>query len=377
MDDNEIRSWLTKHLRGRLDDREWDLLDKRNYFEVARAGDRVLAEADLRAAVDLVKDMRDVYVVGKPSGSTATDKTVPSSAAATTSRVHATGALSTAYAAALSQNVAAEADKDSATTRFREQYLPGGLLSLDEVEDWIDQRVARGDHSRQARVRLPATWERGSPLPSDTIVDEVAVQVMSFVVPGDTHVRKVVVAPGTELSRLKALSESLAVAFGWEPAQACTWVLTGVTPAIGLIRVTQRTDNVRDSRWMAWCDRIILKVHPAALPHEVADAYRAARARMDHDRTGGAYRARSQSIPHLVLARFVAEQRPRPTWSEVRRRWNLWIKTQTEYSDVKLKRYDSDNTFRNAATLACNRVLYRGHYAGRRGAAAARADDDG
>jgi len=178
----------------------------------------------------------------------------------------------------------------------------------------------------------------------------------------------VVVAPGGVLDSLHRLATGLAIAHGWEPAQAATWVLTGVTPLVGLIRVTEGRETIRNTWWMAWSERITLDVHAAATPDEVAEAYRGARLRHDLARTGR--RVRSQSIPHLVLARFVA--RRKGTWEEKRLAWNTWIAEQTEYED--LKRYDFTNTFRRDAALACKRVLYRGYYAGRGAATEVAAD---
>jgi hypothetical protein len=161
---------------------------------------------------------------------------------------------------------------------------------------------------------------------------------------------------------------------GWEPAQAATWVLTGVTPLIGLIRVTEGADNIRDDEWTAWSERITLDVHPAVAPEEVTAAYRAARSRLDRERTGGEYRARSLQVPQLVLARFVARRRATTSWEQLRREWNAWAATQTDFTDLKL--FDFESTFRRAATLARKRVLYRGLFARRGATAAALADDE-
>ncbi|WNV83189.1 hypothetical protein [Umezawaea sp. Da 62-37] len=370
VDEVEIRKRLTKHLRGAVTEREWDFLLKRRVVgELLEADDDGLQE-ELDDCISLIKNMRAVYPDVEPVGSTAPEETLaPVSASSRSADV---GARSTAYALALSENVAAEADHDRQIAEFRKEFLAAGLIQLDQVEDWIAEHTDRDEDVRQAQVLLPPGWEFGQPLPG--AVNRVFVDQLAYVAPGFSHVRMVVVAPGTVLGRLRRLATGLAVSHGWEPGQAATWVLTGVTPLIGLIRVTEGAENIREQRWTAWSERITLDVHPAVAPEEVADAYRAARARFDNHRTDGNYRARSQLVPQLVLARFVARPRAQGVpWETLRKQWNSWILVQSEHSG--LKRFDFESTFRRAGLLACKRVLYRGLFAGRGATAAALAND--
>ncbi len=370
VDEVEIRKWLTKHLRGAVTEREWAFLQKKRVVgQLQEAADDELQE-ELDSCASLIKDMRATYPDVEPAGSTSPEQTL--APVSVSSRSADVGARSAAYSLALSENVAAEADHDRQVAAFRKKFLQGGLIQLDQVEGWIAERTGRGEDAQQAQVRIPPGWEPGQPLPGEVI--EVFVDRLAYVAPGYDRVRKVVVAPGTALGRLHRLATGLAVSHGWEPAQAATWVLTGVTPLIGLIRVTEGAQNIREQNWTAWSERITLDVHPAAAPDEVADAYRAARARLDHRRTDGNYRARSQSVRQLVLARFVARPRAQGiAWDTLRKKWNSWILQQNEYAD--LKRFESENAFRRAGLLACKRVLYRGLFAGRGATAAAIAAD--
>ncbi|QFZ20362.1 hypothetical protein [Saccharothrix syringae] len=332
-------------------------------------------DEEVKAVAGLFKDMRELlYPASDPAGSTEPGRSLPSPSSPQTHSA-AVGQRSMAYALALSENIAAEADRDRQTAAFRAAHLPDGLIRLDRVEEWIGQRAQEqpGD-LRQARVRIPAGWQPDEPLPSTSA--SIFVDRLEYVAPGHDRVRWIVVAPGGVLGWLRRLSVGLATAHGWEPAQATTWVLTGLTPLVGLIRVTEERENIRDSQWMAWSERITLDVHPAAMPDEVADAYRAARKRFDARRTNGEYRARSQAIPQLALARFVARRRPRCTWDEIRVLWNDWITVQADYPGVALKRYDSAKRFHNEAVAACKRVLYRGGYVGRQGVAQAVVDGE-
>jgi hypothetical protein len=370
VDEVEIRKWLTKHLRGAVTEREWAFLHKQRLIgQLLEAADDELQE-ELDSCLSLLKDMRATYPDAEPAGSTSPEETL--APVSVSSRSADVGARSAAYSLALSENVAAQADHDRQVAEFRKEFLAGGLIQLDEVEGWIAERTGRSEDARQAQVVLPPGWESGQPLPGE--VSRVFIDQLAYVAPGYTRVRRVVVAPGTALGRLHRLATGLAASHGWEPAQAATWVLTGVTPLIGLIRVTEGAENVREQHWTAWSERITLDVHPAAAPEEVAEAYRAARARLDHRRTDGNYRARSQSVRQLVLARFVARPRAQGVpWDTLRKEWNSWILRQTEYAD--LKRFDFESTFRRAGLLACKRVLYRGLFAGRGATAAAIADD--
>jgi len=356
----EARHRLNKHLRQSLTEKEWVLLDT-----LGDVNDLV-ANIDLVEGVaEKVRAFRTTYGAS-PAGSSEPSQSLPPSRSANL------GDRSTAFAFALSENIAADADRDPQTAAFRNVHLPDGLIHLDQVDTWITQRSQeQPEETRQARVRVPAGWQSDEPLPSTGA--EVFVEQLHYVVPGQAYVRKVVVAPGGVLASLRRLAAGLAVAHGWEPAQAATWVLTGVTPLVGLIRVTEGRETIRNTWWMAWSERITLDVHAAATPDEVAEAYRAARLHHDLARTDGRHRVRSQSIPHLVLARFVA--RREGTWEEKRVAWNTWIAEQTEYDD--LKRYNYTSTFRRDADLACKRVLYRGYYAGRGAATEAAADADG
>lgn len=362
----EVRRRLNKHLHTALDDEEWDLLDDLGFVgDLVSDDDR---DELFHGVAQKIKKMRVTYRRTSPAGSTAPDQSLAPTRSADV------GERSTAFALALSENIAAVADRDPQTDVFRATHLPEGLIQLDQVEAWIAQRVQEQPAEvRRARVRIPVGWQADEPLPFAGA--EVFVDQLPYVVPGYTHVRRVVVAPGGVLWSLRRLAAGLAAAHGWEPAQAATWVLTGVTPLVGLIRVTEGRENIRNSWWMAWSERITLDVQATASPDEVAEAYRAARARHDARRTGGNYRARSQSIPHLVLARFVARRRENGGhWEDLRVAWNAWIAKQTEYTG--LRHYDFVSAFRRDAALACKRVLYRGYYVGRRAAAEAEDEDD-
>lgn len=284
----EVRKLLNKHLRVGVEPHEWGFLDDRGHVaDLLSCRDADLDE-EVLAVVSVVRSLRMYFGKGAPAGSSEPDRTVPVSGRGSAD----VGERSAAYALALSENVAAQADRDSRTAAFRNSHLHGKLIHLDEVDEWITARThEQPSEVRLARVRVPEGWEHGDPLPSAHVA--VFAEQLAYVAPRFDHVRRVVVAPDGVLGQLHRLATGLAAAHGWEPAQAASWVLTGVTPLIALIRIADGTANIRDRRWTAWSERITLDVHPAATPDEVSDAYRAARRRLDYNRTDGQYRARS------------------------------------------------------------------------------------
>ncbi len=367
----KARQLVGRRLRGTVTDNEWGFLedDGRVADLLTKHGDELTQEVE--ALADKVRLIRKRFGA-TPVGSSEPGEAVPLSGR----RSADVGERSTAFALALSEAVAAEAGNDHQTEAFRQAHLPGGkLLLLNEVEGWIaDRHREQPTEVRVMRVPVPPGWNGHDPLPAEHTA--VVVDQLAYVVPGDEYVRKVIAAPSGVLGRLNRLANGLAVSHGWEPAQAATWVLTGVTPRIGLIRVTEGAKNIRDNWWTAWSERITLDVHPAATPEEVTEAYRAARTRLDNKRTLGKYRARSQGIPQLVLVQFVVrrrrQQKPK-SWDGLRKEWNAWIAEQNEH--VGLKHYAYDSTFRRDAQVGRKRVLFRGYYAGR-GAATQAADEE-
>ncbi|SDT57785.1 hypothetical protein [Actinoplanes derwentensis] len=79
------------------------------------------------------------------------------------------------------------------------------------------------------------------------------------------------------LDRLGRLGKSLAASFGWQPAQATVFVLTGVPPLISSVRAIVPPVKVRHEAALDWSRRIVLDVDPAARSQEVVEAFESAR----------------------------------------------------------------------------------------------------
>lgn len=346
--EEDIRAELTRRSRRRVSEKDWEFLkDLRQVSELLTGEGE---DESMNYALTLLKAARR-YATPREARSTSQGAELPEQER----RTAEVGERSTAFSEALSVNVAVYAQDDLATDRFRTAHLPDGLIHLGEVAEWIRQQAQHQPAGRSwARVPVPEGWKRGMTLPSAGA--EVTAELLDYVVPGKDSVQRQVVAAGSVLAALRRLATGLATAHGWEPGQAATWVLTGVTPRIGLIRVTEGRSTVRDSAFLPWSERITLDVHPAALPEEVAEAYRGARQRLEATRTEKPFRLRSQSVQHLHLATFVAHREKLP-WAQTMAEWNA-----TEGKD---KPYRYVSNFRRDADLARDRVLARGYPIGR------------
>jgi hypothetical protein len=156
---------------------------------------------------------------------------------------------------------------------FRRKYLPDGLLSEDEY----------------------AAFERGK---------------------GDAQ------------SRLRRLSEDLARAYGWRTRQARRFVVTGRAPAPVYVSVaTGSTPPVAvgiqdgsDQRLAPPKARVTVEADAWVDAGEVARAFRAAQRQL----LGGSARKRPDRALELVrfVARQIREHGKRPSWEELRVRWN-------------------------------------------------------
>ena len=143
-----------------------------------------------------------------------------------------------------------------------------------------------------------------------------------YAVPGGGGLRSVETRVGGVLERLWVLSDDLEQTFHWSPAQATTYVLTGIPPVIETMASYVDRRNAVPA-----LSRITITADPALSPHEVAEQYRQLRQAFI-----GA-RHRDLSGKHLALAAFLA-RRPKANlkWAELMAEWNGehpdWVYTQ-------------------------------------------------
>jgi hypothetical protein len=253
---------------------------------------------------------------------------------------------------ALSQLVARRAANDRDVVAFRAAYLPDGLVAWAEVEGWIDRQADRdGERTSDVSFTIPpgTAVEWDGPLPRfDPPIAAVTTGVhfsgrlLAYAMPGDGGVRRRTVTAGGALDRLGRLSETLTANFGWQPAQASVFVLTGIPPMIPAVRAEVPAVKVRYDFELDWARRITLDVDPGASTQEVVEAFERARAEYHH-----AGRRRT-SVKHLRLAAFTGAEHVDKPWAE---RFRLWNERFPDWT------YAQESNFRRDAAASQRRLL--------------------
>jgi len=216
----------------------------------------------------------------------------------------------------LSHFVANHAAADDAVQKFRHQaFGERGLLSPEQVVEWVNQQAR--DATFWLEIALPAGFSpvrtaNGIGLtPALTIsktrpvIAALKRRFLEYAHP-DGWRRNVPTQHGSVLDQLRQLSEDLAARYGWQPAQATNFVLTGQTPLVRAIKA----DWTRTGR-------LVLNVDAAIGPQQLVTAYRALRRRLI-----GGRRARALTEHQQQLAKFLATRPSSESWAERRRAWN-------------------------------------------------------
>jgi hypothetical protein len=156
---------------------------------------------------------------------------------------------------------------------------------------------------------------------------------------------RVVVVAGGILDRLRYTASQLEAFYGWDQAQATTFVPTGVTPLAHAIRA-----KVSISSPLLVRSTITMTISQSSTPSEVADYYR----RVRRESFG---RIRRLSERHARLAAFAAQLPSDSSPADQMRRWNAqrvtWKKRKWQF------RYSS--RFATEAQRAIDRLVELGH----------------
>jgi hypothetical protein len=169
-----------------------------------------------------------------------------------------------------------EARQEEKVKAFREKHLPDGLLPISGVGRWI-KKIAKTERPLGAENRgLPVLEyeSKENPLPMGIAVSTDGV-----------------------LDELLRLCEHLTYAYGWEPAEAASFVLSDGVPEKESIRAT-----VNSNSYLPFISHITLEINPAMSEQDVAKAYTRTRDKF-FKRQG---RTRRQSIKHQTLGAFYA-----------------------------------------------------------------------
>lgn len=306
--EKRIRSEVERELDSTLSDSAWDYLLDKGYVE------DVLIEAE--TIQWLADEARQVLRAGgRPAG--------PPPQAAPMRSGRPDRSRNAVRVDAISVLLAGDARERKDAQTFREEVLADGLLSLEEVEDWIMQQAEKdGPHTRWLRVAIPkghkVSVARGYlvPTPAISVSDDHPAQwappeYLTYGVTRDRWTRRIPVAEGEVLGRLYVLSRSLAHRYGWQESQATLFVLTDIPPLV-----------IDLSAWVSFkspftsLSRINLTVDPALSPREVAEAYRKIRQGV----VGSRFRDLSEK--HTRLAVFAAERPEEETWKQRMKAWN-------------------------------------------------------
>jgi hypothetical protein len=319
-----LRERLGRELGEDVDDILWEFLQDRSYVAELEDGTSSVAEvaSEIRAQRAALRPRRTpAEMVGPPP----TD-------------------VRDTHAWALSAVVARMARSDRSVQAFREAELGGGLLSWEEVPDWVQRHADVGPPTTYLTTPVPENLPQAGRFDIDMSAPRGAVssRTLSYMGPDDKWVRLQPTRIGP-LEHLRHLSEGLAPSFAWTEAQATVFVLTDIVPFISPARVTSGGHFIRDQVSHEWARRITLVLDPTLQPAEVARIYQDTREKEGH-------RGRRRlSLRQANLAAFVAGRAEEESWEDARRAWNA------EYPKW---RYEHGSNFRRDAVVAQRRLLY-------------------
>jgi hypothetical protein len=276
------RAKLEKKLPD-LTDGEWELLEGDGHVGEVESG-----AVEIEHLVDRVKRLRQKMGPRRGSATAARPMADPAELARTAStRVEALSAL-----------LAIDARDQDYVSDFRRRVLRGRLLKPERVSGWVERRGG-------TTTRFVTTPEQDR----ERVVKRT-VQILDYAIPESSWVQRELVALDSELDHLRAISESLAKRYSWQPGQASTFVLTNLVPILEPIRAT-----INHRAPVRAATRIVLDIDPTTTAREVADGYKLIREEV----LGRRYRRMSEK--NMRLAIFAAEHQE-GTWDERMQAWN-------------------------------------------------------
>jgi hypothetical protein len=231
-----------------------------------------------------------------------------------------------ALAELLRWDVETDAQDRSGVARFRREVLHGRLLARRDVEAWVKQRA-----TREGPPTIVADPMRGR-----------SVVLLPFGT-ADGGISHVAITRGGVLDRLRQIVDGLVRAYGWQPAEAATYVLAGGTPALPALQGQIQRHLPLRAR-----SRIVLTIDPTCTPAEVTRAYR----RLRHQHFGW---LRRLTPKHAALAVWAFRFRDRPI-AEQLARWNAQAPRRDQYARASRFRRDSRQALRRLAELGGPRV---------------------
>lgn len=315
---DQLRAGLERALPD-LTDGEWELL-----VDDGHVGEVESGAAEVGYLVERVKRLRHA-TSEQPSDERESAQTADPRALAdrAASRSEALSALLAADAAQLDYVVS-----------LRRDVLGEQLVEPAKVGEWIAQRSSHGEPIKRKVLGAPSEAKEGLETIAGLPVVHYETPVVEYAVPGAGWVQ--VAASSSKLERIRQTSELLAKRYGWQPAQATVFVLTGRVPILDAIRVRRKLRAPVTS-----ASRIILEVDPTVTPKELAAHYSRARAAVMPTRS------RRMSEKHLRLAIFT-HGRTDGSWED---RMRAWGEQHPSWA------YKHATNFQRDATAAIRRLI--------------------
>ena len=307
-----------------LGDSEWDALVNRSYVD-----DVEIAGGSIDKLAEHVREERERW---RPQPNRSAERAEPAADPAELARRAST------RAEALAALLAVEAGEREDVDALRRDVLRGKLLKPERVGPWIRKRTSSEESIRH--LVLGPRSEPGAEKINGHPVVRYESPTLTFVEypKGSSDggfVATAISVPGLE--RLRRLSEALARDYGWQPALATEFILTGRVPILPPIRC-----HVEPGAEHSGTTRIVLSADVTVTGPEVRARFESERRRLLAGR-----RTRRMSTKHLTLGIF-ARTHEAGSWTE---RMGIWNAEFPEW------RYGDQRNFSRDANSALRRLL--------------------
>ncbi|HEV2126936.1 MAG TPA: hypothetical protein VGW38_29655 [Chloroflexota bacterium] len=248
----------------------------------------------------------------------------------------------------LAPPIADRAAKEPVVIAFRERHFEGRTLSVRAMVRWI-RELAQDEGSPVPWGHLGGDRDDPDEPITDANLERKHVAYLRYVVPGEgargTDVNEIPLPQSGVLADLQRLASNLAKRTRWDEYSTTTFILTGRTPPVGLIRVNIDTWYGAQAYGPLRVRRMELSIHPNTTPTELAAFYRRAREQiMPAPRA----RRRSKTRPPSLLVEFV-DSLPNAKWQE---RFDAWNRAHPDLTYGAITNMQRD--YRHALKLVKN-----------------------